>query len=159
MVQKIGFSGTRKGMTVVQKMQFLETVWYQVADNRTIPRRALPFEFHHGNCIGADFEAHLVIKSFFSSVTAHIWPSDNLKTQVPHGQYGALLNNCIIHTPGPPLMRDQWIVEATHYLIATPHGPEQTRSGTWTTIRYARKLKRQIHIIMPDGEEIFEPAG
>ena len=33
---------------------------------------------------------------------------------------------------------------------------EQLRSGTWATVRHARKLKRPIVIINPDGTLLLE---
>lgn len=51
------------------------------------------------------------------------------------------------------IVRDHHIVDDTHLLLATPHtGYEITRSGTWTTVRYAREKRRPIYIIKPDGE-------
>ena len=42
-------------------------------------------------------------------------------------------------------------------LIAFPSTQfEIQRSGTWQTIRYARKLKKKILIIYPNGEQLNE---
>src|SRR6185295_3683952 len=51
-----------------------------------------------------------------------------------------------------PLDRNHDIVDETQMLIAAPKGPEEQRSGTWATVRYARKLGRRIVIVWPDGE-------
>jgi hypothetical protein len=41
-------------------------------------------------------------------------------------------------------------------LIATPStDDEQLRSGTWATVRYARKAKKRIKLIFPN-EKIME---
>jgi hypothetical protein len=34
-------------------------------------------------------------------------------------------------------------------MIGTPLGPEEARSGTWTTLRYAKKKKKPCDIIYP----------
>lgn len=52
----------------------------------------------------------------------------------------------------PYLQRNKDIVDETDVLIATPKGnEEELRSGVWATIRYARKQKKKIVIIFPDG--------
>lgn len=53
----------------------------------------------------------------------------------------------------PPLERDEDIAIDCDVLVACPRGPESTlpRSGTWATIRRARKWKRRIIIVWPDG--------
>jgi hypothetical protein len=33
-----------------------------------------------------------------------------------------------------------------------PSGPERLRSGTWATVRYARKLRKPITILWANGE-------
>jgi hypothetical protein len=57
----------------------------------------------------------------------------------------------------PYLSRNKDIVLETELLIATPgEEEEQIRSGTWSTVRYARSLKRMINIVLPDGRVIAE---
>lgn len=53
----------------------------------------------------------------------------------------------------PPLVRDDDIAIDCDVLVACPAGTEASlpRSGTWATIRRARKLSRKIIIIWPDG--------
>ena len=58
--------------------------------------------------------------------------------------------------PKDYLVRDQDNVNESDFLLAAPDGPERVRSGTWTTVRYARKKGIPITIIMPDGEVINE---
>ena len=41
--------------------------------------------------------------------------------------------------------------DETDMLVACPKGPEEVRSGTWSTVRFARKRGKRIVIIMPDG--------
>ena len=62
-----------------------------------------------------------------------------------------------IRQPKPPLVRNKVIVRETGLLIAAPaQAIEQHRSGTWSTVRYARKMGRAICIIRPDGTLIRE---
>jgi hypothetical protein len=58
----------------------------------------------------------------------------------------------ITHDPLPYLHRNRKIVDdCVLGLLATPSGREVLRSGTWSTIRYARGLGRRITIFWPDG--------
>ena len=54
------------------------------------------------------------------------------------------------------LQRDQDMVDEADYLWAVTCGEEIQRSGTWTTVRMARKKGIPITIIMPNGEIILE---
>lgn len=50
------------------------------------------------------------------------------------------------------LDRNRDIVNCTDILITCPSGyTEKLRSGTWATIRYARKIGKTVVIIFPDG--------
>jgi hypothetical protein len=53
----------------------------------------------------------------------------------------------------PALVRNRSVVEAAFggLLIACPKGPEVWRSGTWATIRYARRRGCVPLIFWPDG--------
>jgi len=130
---KIGFSGTRKGMTSQQK-QVMECLLSK------LPKITFA---HHGDCIGADAEFHQACLNIHIAIVIHP-PSDNKNRA-----------NCIGFAeempPAPYLERDRRIVDSTELLIATPAGKEHLRSGTWTTIRYARKRKKPVIIIEPDG--------
>jgi outer membrane protein insertion porin family len=64
----------------------------------------------------------------------------------------------VITTTVTPLDRNRAIVDSCDVLIACPKGPEEQRSGTWATVRYARKQKKRIVIIWPDGE-VTEEKG
>jgi len=48
-------------------------------------------------------------------------------------------------------------VDETEWLWAIPgEFKEVLRSGTWSTIRYARKKGKKVLIIWPDGSSIVE---
>jgi hypothetical protein len=68
-------------------------------------------------------------------------------------KYRAFLQAHITCEPKGYLDRDHDIVDMSYLLIATPQTfDEQTRSGTWATVRYARKLRSKLLIIYPDGD-------
>jgi len=56
------------------------------------------------------------------------------------------------------LARNHFIVAYSEELVAAPKSnKEELRSGTWATIRYARKRKRMVTIIYPDGSLEYTP--
>lgn len=128
----IGFTGTKIGMTQEQKDSFKSYL-------HTTPA----FEFHHGNCVGADADASNIAFNAGFDIIAHPGDSPRFYSNVPVQQ--EMLES------KPNLSRNKDIVSACDVLVATPGGPEITRSGTWATIRYARKAHKPIVIIWPDG--------
>ena len=131
METSIGFTGTRDGMSKDQ-----------VRLVRKILERYRGTNFHHGDCVGADAQAHDMASDLNYSIWIH--PGDNdLKRAHKRSHY--------IYQVKSSLHRNKDIVNSSQLLIATPKGPEMRRSGTWFTIRYARKQLRTTVIIYPDG--------
>jgi hypothetical protein len=57
------------------------------------------------------------------------------------------------HEPKPYLARNRDILRATEMLVAAPaQDIEQLRSGTWSTVRFARKTGRVVWVILPGGD-------
>lgn len=133
---KIGMTGTREGGS---DSQFVAV--------RQLIASLRPDEFHHGCCLGADEEIGvLVYDSYpFMRVVGH--PSD-----IKDMTSSAALAKCHeVRECRSPLMRNWYIVNEVDRLIAIPVGPEKMRSGTWATVRYARKIGKPIYIIYQDG--------
>ena len=109
--------------------------------------RLQPREFHHGDCVGADSNAYNIIRHIIPTCPIHIHPPEKEKTRAFCDGYS------VIHEPKPYIERDKDIVDAVDVLVATPRGSnEELRSGTWATIRYARKKGTvRVIIIYPDG--------
>ena len=136
---RMGFTGTRKGMTKVQLLIFTALL-----------KKKRPKEFHHGDCKGADEQAHLVAALLDSRVVIHPPVNERMRAHCPDAHE--------VKEPRLYLERNHAIVDACDVLVATPgESREVTRSGTWATVRYARKLGRKIYIIYPDGTLEVEP--
>jgi Na+-transporting NADH:ubiquinone oxidoreductase subunit NqrF len=130
---KVGFTGTQEGMTEKQKQYFDALI--SKADIK---------EFHHGDCIGADTDAHNII-SKRKEIQIHIHPPDNDSKR-------AYNESDYVYEHKPYLERNHDIVDAVDVMIATPKTEqEELRSGTWATIRYARKAGKKLIIISPKG--------
>lgn len=130
----LGFTGTQRGMTDRQ--------WRVCQD--LLKRRLRPVAAHHGQCIGADADFHDLCLTLEIPVTLHP-PTNRSKVAWCPGAVE-------IRRPRPYLERNREIVRACNTLLATPaQDEEQLRSGTWATIRYARKSKRDVVLVFPDG--------
>jgi len=144
---KVGFTGTQEGMTSLQKKSFL-SVWQMIEDEI-----GPIHEFHHGDCFGADFEAHGMARNAFSHVGVGVVvihpPNVNIKRAFCSNYF---IDNVKIEKPLPYLERNTEIVKACDVLIATPKEREEVlRSGTWATIRRVRKYNKKLAVIFPDG--------
>jgi hypothetical protein len=144
---KVGFTGTRKETSCDQHSALCRFV--QTFTNVT--------EWHHGACVGADAESVGVAWAHAKTARRIAHPP----SKVGLVSREALDLSDVVLPPLPYLERNHAIVEAADILIACPKGPEQWQgSGTWATVRYARKLKKPIVIIWPDGKVTVEsPAG
>lgn len=131
-----GMTGTREGVTPKQLGMGLWLLDALGAD-----------EWHHGDCVGADAAWHGFLRQNFPEVVIHVHPPKN-------DSYRAWksLDADIIYSPDDYISRNQHIVRITDVLIAFPKSTqEELRSGTWSTVRFARKLKKPHAIIYPDG--------
>ena len=127
---KIGFTGTQEGMTENQ-LGALKLFLLEHEEGH----------FHHGDCVGADFQAATLAKTLDWWVVGH--PPDSDKKR-------AFFCSDFNHPAMPYLERNQAIVNDVDILVAAPKTEkEQLRSGTWATIRYARKRGIQIVILKP----------
>lgn len=100
-------------------------------------------EVNHGDCVGGDAEGHLVAHA--AGCLTNCYPST-----LKHKRAWTA-GHAYVHEPLPPLVRNRLMVDRGSMLIATPSGPERLRSGTWATVRYARKLQLPVDVIRPDG--------
>ena len=131
----IGFTGTQLGLTTDQHVEMRQH-FKQF-------RNANAGWMHNGDCEGADKEAGELWQAMCGGIHLHP-PTVRYKR--------AWLKAERTEKPRPYLDRNKDIVDASTVLIATPDSPvERIRSGTWSTVRYARKLGRPILIIYPDG--------
>jgi hypothetical protein len=143
-VIKIGFTGTQTGMTAEQhaSVRLLLQAYEVLTDGQN--------EFRHGDCIGADAQAHeLAIENNYRVV---IHPPLNESKRAFCAGAAEIL------APHDYLERNHDIVEASDILIATPATREEIiRSGTWSTIRYADRHAVRTVVVFPDGTVVRWP--
>lgn len=139
MTVRVGFTGTRQGMTPLQKAALVELLSGMAAGKVVAA--------HHGGCVGADIEFdQLWGRHGPRDGTVVVHPS-NLKSCQGHWRSSAF-----VREEKAPLERNRDIVAETDLLIATPkESMSVLRSGTWATIRYAKQAGKPIYVIYPDG--------
>lgn len=140
--QGIGFTGTSKGTTARQDVRLAELLCSM--------RDGTPWQWlHHGDCVGADERAHQLALMYGMNCCIHP-PTNPAKRGWMERTIGP--GDVEVREPQPYLARNRAIVDATTILVACPVGMEEVlRSGTWATVRYARRLGRPVTIVYPDG--------
>lgn len=128
---KVGFIGTQNGLTAMQLLRISDLI-----DGAS--------ELHHGDCVGADDEVDRMATMLGIPKFIHPPLDEKKRAFCFRGTVAVLPSK-------PYLERNQDIVDDSDFLVAAPLGAEKTRSGTWATIRYARKMGKRICIVMPDG--------
>lgn len=127
-----GFTGTQNGMTQAQKDLI-----------RVFLEMHKPTSVIHGDCIGAD-------KDFDDICTEMGIPRYSMPCSITSKR--AFTDATVLRMPLPPLERNRHIVAETDELFACPKEMREVlRSGTWSTIRYARKTKKTTYIFYKDG--------
>lgn len=127
----VGFTGTQRGMTVGQWDALLRLLMNRVGN------------FHQGDCVGSDAQAAHGARCLGFRIIGHPPTIDAKRAFFPADEW---------REPLSYLERNHKIVIASQEMIATPgEFEEQLRSGTWATIRYARRVGRPLHVIYPDG--------
>ena len=144
---KISITGTRKisGITDKQKVNFRQLIILYRDKGYT--------HLNHGDCVGADALAHEIAIELGLQIV--VYPPQ--KTEYRANCRGEKVT---ILPEAPYRNRNQAIVNSGHVLIALPkHNHEQHRSGTWMTVRMARKVNVPIMICYPDGRVVKEHFG
>ena len=135
----IGFTGNRHGLRIDQKDNIILLLNHYISNSNNII-------VSHGDCVGADTIFHNLClnykKTHSDKLMIHIYPPNNSALRA---------NNKadIVMDEAPYLERNLNIIKNSSILIACPidKNNEELRSGTWSTIRKARKLNKIIHIL------------
>jgi hypothetical protein len=135
----IGISGSRHGFaTRSQEQRFKEfSSHFELFETDG----GLPV-LHHGDCTGIDEQVFYFLKGWGWRTVGH--PPIESK-------HRAYLESDETKEPREYMTRNMQIVRDIDYLIAIPSGKEdeRRRSGTWATVRMARRARRLIKVILP----------
>ena len=142
---KIGFTGTRHGLTDSQRAALGTLIVFDIESK--------PVQFHHGACKGADAEAAALVRHIDpdSFIVAHPGKSaagdDNEWLDDDSLEASDEVRDASTH-----FARNRDIVDETEMLIGCPGvGTWQSRGGTFYTMDYARKKNKPVKVIWPDG--------
>lgn len=142
MIRRVSFTGTSIGMTGLQKAEVRK--W--LIDNE-------PAVLSHGGCIGADDEVDSICDELGIIRVIRPGPEGPKSLSKEHFEKRTLGPTLVIHPRSQSYLdRNKLIVRDGEILLATPKEEQEVlRSGTWATIRYAKKLKRTIKYFWPKG--------
>ena len=141
---KVGFTGTKRGMTGAQKAVVTDLI-----------KRYCALElvtFYHGGDKGADYDFHQLVMQHTDGVIS-IFPGHDAEGKSPR-RMPEVQDPRVVWNPSQPyLTRNQTIAGLLEVLIATPQEFEEVmRSGTWATVRYTRTRSKLVTIVYPDGK-------
>jgi len=135
----IGFTGSRKGVNSDQ-----------VEKLTNLLKELKATHLHHGDCVGADEAFHgvgevLIDEGIELSISIHPPDKSGLRSFCKPAGIGSSFN------PKPFIKRNHDIVDSCDILIGCPETTQEVqRSGTWATIRYARKQGKKVILITRD---------
>ena len=136
----VGITGSSYGATQRQQDSLRQLfVWLR------------PGGLRHGDCVGADAQGHDIYREVMGPNRNHAYvlihpPRDH---RLRAGKIGNTFKEL------PYLERDKYIAGCvagfrTDLLIAMPRQPREVlRSGTWATVRYARRAGTPVIILLP----------
>ena len=146
---KLGFTGSRMGMTAAQAATFKRLI---SEENVTL--------FVHGDCVGADAEAHDMIEAIKPEVNIVVAPSLNATLRAWRKPRTGVLCEARASVD-----RNRAIAVMCEMLVATPRQRVVSTSGfilpsgTEQTINFALDYGRPVRVIKEDGTIETVTAG
>lgn len=128
----VGVTGARRGATLQQRHALARVL---LTHNAT--------KLVHGGAKGADTQAHILAQVLEVDIAVYPGPDTDLgHLETPYAEAFRQ----------PYLQRNRDIVDHCDILVAMPTTEHEVqRSGTWATVRYARKVGRRRAVVYPDG--------
>lgn len=143
-VRHVGFTGTQAGMSDHQKRALRKAMEAASMDG-------IENILHHGDCIGADAEAHAIAADLGWDIIIH--------PPIKNGKRAYCSDGAIVLPPMEYLARNHEIVRTSNFIFAAPKSDdEELRSGTWATVRHARKIGKRV-ILLNRNEEGVKVDG
>ena len=141
-MRSIGFTGTRNILPPEQQHGLAAVL-------ESLKRKGFD-TIHHGDCVGADAISHNLAGTLGLLRVSH---PPAVRT------FQAFCQAEENREPLDYIARNHVIVDESEILVVCPKGPEELRSGTWATVRYARALGRPILLVWPNGKVTTEKGS
>ena len=141
----LGFTGSRAGMTDAQRMAF-----EQLLSEHKVAM------FMHGDCVGADKQAHDIVEANYPGISILVLPSLDASLRA-----WCRPRKGVVAAAAASADRNASIARISQLLVATPRTPVQPESGfipvsgTEQTIGFARAGNKKVVVINPDGETVI----
>jgi hypothetical protein len=137
---KIGFFGTLRGLTQLQKDAFTDLI--KEMDIK---------EFHHGDCVGADEQAHNIIRKIAPDCEINIHPP-------VRDLHRAYCEGDVDFVEMDYIARNEEIIDFTDMVVACTDQriKGQRKVGPndpWRALEYAEEVKKHTIIIKGNGEK------
>lgn len=129
----LGVTGNRSGLDDKQR------AWLKAFLLKHSPK-----ELHHGDCIGVDAEVHDMVRESLPACKITVHPPT-------YDDQRAFKKGDKEYPKKHFLVRNKLIVKRCTVLVGFPIGTETLRSGTWSTIREARRKNKPHHIVYPES--------
>ena len=144
---EVAFTGTQVGWSAKQYDAVSDWVWALTTGDPTL------YRLHHGDCVGADANMHELCFEMGWQIMVHP-PVDPKKRAFVHNTRFWEPERCEMLPEKPYLERNHDMVDVGGVLYATPkEKEEQLRSGTWATVRYAKKVHVPTILFYRDGTQ------
>lgn len=145
---RIGITGSRNVPTDKQEFSL------GIIMNTLARDQSGPVELHHGMCVGTDECAHYIGAVIpRMSIIGH--PGYGKNKQSPYRMKAGHDFFSLVLPALPYAERNRAIVEVSGVILACPeypeHDPRSLRSGTWQTIRIAKRAHIPVIVIPPSG--------
>ena len=131
---KVGFTGTRSGMSDKQKDEVKSALFNSEKYNVT--------HIFHGGCIGADIDFHDMC---FGHTKIVVYPGHSAKDPENMENRGEIQGADTVYVSQTHFKRNRDIVDNCDVLFATPYN-DNGQGGTWYTINYAKKVGKKVII-------------
>ena len=128
---KVGITGTRNAVTDKQVTEMIRFL-------KSLPEGS---ELHHGDCVGADFQAAVIAQHIGIKTVCH--PPEKIELRAFHRSDEKRPEKSY-------LARNRAIVDEVDMLMVVPMQDEwQPRGGTWYTHDYAKKKGKPVQMFWP----------
>lgn len=109
-------------------------------------------EFHHGDCVGVDYEAALIAEKLGIKTVCH--PPVNY-VEVGQTDLRAYHKSTVMLEEKTYFKRNRFLVDSVDFLMVVPWQSERQKTGgTWYTHDYGVKTKTKIKIFWPDTDTV-----